>query len=144
MVNLSSGHPYLGRIRSVPTGYHPPLEEYLETIHDLAEAGTPVIQARIAERLGRAAPSVSEMLDRLQADGSPSPDLLGAIARVPGLGDPERGDDDDSDDPETEAQRHPPRAPVRPAAHPPRRQPPPPARPSPPPILGAPIVRITL
>ena len=50
-------------------GYHPPLEEYLETIHDLAEAGTPVIQARIAERLGRAAPSVSEMLDRLQADG---------------------------------------------------------------------------
>ena len=69
MVNLSSGHPYVGRIRSVPTGYHPPLEEYLETIHDLAEAGTPVIQARIAERLGRAAPSVSEMLDRLQADG---------------------------------------------------------------------------
>ena len=53
----------------MPTGYHPPLEEYLETIHDLAEAGTPVIQARIAERLGRAAPSVSEMLDRLQADG---------------------------------------------------------------------------
>jgi DtxR family Mn-dependent transcriptional regulator len=53
----------------VPIGYHPPLEEYLETIHDLAEAGTPVIQARIAERLGKAAPSVSEMLDRLQADG---------------------------------------------------------------------------
>src|SRR5580658_10213182 len=51
------------------SGYHPPLEEYLETIHDLAEAGTPVIQARIAERLGRTAPSVSEMLDRLQADG---------------------------------------------------------------------------
>jgi DtxR family Mn-dependent transcriptional regulator len=53
----------------MPAGYHPPLEEYLETIHDLAEAGTPVIQARIAERLGRTAPSVSEMLDRLQADG---------------------------------------------------------------------------
>lgn len=53
----------------MPEGYHPPLEEYLETIHDLAEAGTPVIQARIAERLGRTAPSVSEMLDRLQADG---------------------------------------------------------------------------
>ena len=50
-------------------GFHPPVEEYLETIHDLAEAGTPVIQARIAERLGKAAPSVSEMLDRLQADG---------------------------------------------------------------------------
>jgi DtxR family Mn-dependent transcriptional regulator len=69
MVNLGSRRAGLGRIRSVPTGYHPPLEEYLETIHDLAEAGTPVIQARIAERLGRAAPSVSEMLDRLQADG---------------------------------------------------------------------------
>src|SRR3984885_8847208 len=51
------------------SGYHPPLEEYLEPIHALAETGTPVIQARIAERLGRAAPSVSEMLDRLQADG---------------------------------------------------------------------------
>jgi DtxR family transcriptional regulator, Mn-dependent transcriptional regulator len=61
--------PGVGRIRKVPDGYHPPLEEYLETIHDLAEAGTPVIQARIAERLGRTAPSVSEMLDRLQADG---------------------------------------------------------------------------
>src|ERR1700683_3726216 len=69
MVNLSSERPHLSRIRHVPTGYHPPLEEYLETIHDLAEAGTPVIQERIAERLGRAAPSVSEMLDRLQADG---------------------------------------------------------------------------
>ena len=29
----------------------------------------PVIQARIAERLDKAAPSVSEMLDRLEADG---------------------------------------------------------------------------
>ena len=50
-------------------GYHPPVEEYLETIQSLAEEGTPVIQARIAERLGRSAPSVSEMLDRLAADG---------------------------------------------------------------------------
>ncbi|HMD46565.1 MAG TPA: metal-dependent transcriptional regulator [Acidimicrobiales bacterium] len=50
-------------------GYHPPLEEYLETIHGLTEEGTPVIQARIAERLGRSAPSVSEMLDRLEDDG---------------------------------------------------------------------------
>jgi DtxR family transcriptional regulator, Mn-dependent transcriptional regulator len=49
--------------------YHPPLEEYLETIHALQEAGTPVIQARIAERLGRSAPSVSEMLDRLSDEG---------------------------------------------------------------------------
>lgn len=50
-------------------GFHPPVEEYLETISSLAEEGTPVIQARIAERMGRSAPSVSEMLDRLAADG---------------------------------------------------------------------------
>ena len=50
-------------------GFHPPVEEYLETIQSLTEEGTTVIQARIAERLGRSAPSVSEMLDRLSADG---------------------------------------------------------------------------
>jgi DtxR family Mn-dependent transcriptional regulator len=53
----------------VSDGFHPPVEEYLETISSLAEEGTPVIQARIAERMGRSAPSVSEMLDRLAADG---------------------------------------------------------------------------
>jgi DtxR family Mn-dependent transcriptional regulator len=53
----------------VETGYHPPVEEYLETIHALEEEGTPVIGARIAERLGRSAPSVSEMLDRLAEEG---------------------------------------------------------------------------
>jgi DtxR family Mn-dependent transcriptional regulator len=50
-------------------GYHPPVEEYLETVLSLKEEGTPAIQARIAERLGRSAPSVSEMLDRLVDDG---------------------------------------------------------------------------
>ncbi len=50
-------------------GFHPPVEEYLETIQALTEEGVPVIQARIAERLGRSAPSVSEMLDRLTIDG---------------------------------------------------------------------------
>ncbi len=50
-------------------GYHPPVEEYLQTVHSLKEEGTPPIQARIAERLGRSAPSVSEMLDRLAEDG---------------------------------------------------------------------------
>jgi DtxR family Mn-dependent transcriptional regulator len=54
---------------AVEERYHPPLEEYLETIHSLQEEGTPVIQARIAERLGRSAPSVSEMLDRLSDEG---------------------------------------------------------------------------
>jgi DtxR family transcriptional regulator, Mn-dependent transcriptional regulator len=52
-----------------PQEYHPPVEEYLETMLSLAEEGVPVIQARIAERLGRSAPSVSEMLDRLSEDG---------------------------------------------------------------------------
>ena len=50
-------------------GFHPPVEEYLETVLSLKEEGTPAIQARIAERLGRSAPSVSEMLDRLVDDG---------------------------------------------------------------------------
>jgi len=58
-----------GRAAHLPQEYHPPVEEYLETMHDLAEEGVPVIQARIAERLGRSAPSVSEMLDRLTEDG---------------------------------------------------------------------------
>jgi DtxR family Mn-dependent transcriptional regulator len=52
-----------------PQEFHPPVEEYLETMLGLAEEGVPVIQARIAERLGRSAPSVSEMLDRLTEDG---------------------------------------------------------------------------
>lgn len=49
--------------------FHPPLEEYLQTIESLNEEGGPVIQARIAERLGKSAASVSEMLDRLTGEG---------------------------------------------------------------------------
>ncbi len=49
--------------------FHPPVEEYLEAIYGLEEEGIPVIQARLAERLDKAPPSVSEMLDRLEADG---------------------------------------------------------------------------
>ena len=49
-------------------GFHPPLEEYLEAVYELQEEGTPVIQARLAERLGHAPPSVSEMIGRLRAD----------------------------------------------------------------------------
>jgi len=59
----------VGRIVAVSDGFHPPVEEYLEAVFSLAEEGTPVIQARLAERLQRSAPSVSEMLDRLEADG---------------------------------------------------------------------------
>jgi DtxR family Mn-dependent transcriptional regulator len=50
-------------------GFHPPLEEYLEAIHELEEEGTEVIQARLAERLGHSAPSVSEMIRRLRTGG---------------------------------------------------------------------------
>jgi DtxR family Mn-dependent transcriptional regulator len=50
-------------------GFHPPLEEYLEAVHELEEEGVPVIQARLAERLGHSAPSVSEMIRRLKTDG---------------------------------------------------------------------------
>ena len=50
-------------------GFHPPVEEYLEAIHELAEEGTTVIQARLAERVGHSAPTVSEMVRRLKADG---------------------------------------------------------------------------
>jgi DtxR family Mn-dependent transcriptional regulator len=50
-------------------GYHTPVEEYLQAVHYLKEEGTLPIQARIAERLNRSAPSVSEMLERLADDG---------------------------------------------------------------------------
>jgi len=50
-------------------GYHTPVEEYAEAIFTLGEEGTSVIAARLAERLERSAPSVSEMLDRMEVDG---------------------------------------------------------------------------
>jgi DtxR family Mn-dependent transcriptional regulator len=53
----------------VSDGFHPPLEEYLEAVHELEEEGTTVIQARLAERLGHSAPAVSEMVRRLRTDG---------------------------------------------------------------------------
>jgi DtxR family Mn-dependent transcriptional regulator len=53
----------------MPEGFHPPLEEYLEAIHELGEEGIVVIQARLAERLGHSAPAVSEMIRRLREEG---------------------------------------------------------------------------
>jgi len=50
-------------------GYHPPVEEYLEAIHELVEEGAVVIQARLAERVGHSAPAVSEMVRRLRGEG---------------------------------------------------------------------------
>jgi DtxR family transcriptional regulator, Mn-dependent transcriptional regulator len=49
--------------------FHPAFEEYCETIYALAEEDEKVIQARIAERLEVAAPSVSEMVKRLHKEG---------------------------------------------------------------------------
>jgi DtxR family transcriptional regulator, Mn-dependent transcriptional regulator len=54
---------------AAPDGFHPPLEEYLEAIHELEEEGTQVIQARLADRLGHSAPAVSEMIRRLRDEG---------------------------------------------------------------------------
>jgi DtxR family transcriptional regulator, Mn-dependent transcriptional regulator len=51
-------------------GFHPPLEEYLEAVLELEEeSDAPVIQARLAERLGYSAPTVSETVRRLKAEG---------------------------------------------------------------------------
>jgi DtxR family Mn-dependent transcriptional regulator len=61
-------------------GYHTPVEEYAEAIFTLSEEGTPVIAARVAERLDRSAPAVSEMLDRMEVDG-----LLSRTGRSIGL-----------------------------------------------------------
>ena len=53
-----------------PDGFHPPLEEYLEAVLELEEeSDAPVIQARLAERLGYSAPTVSETVRRLKAEG---------------------------------------------------------------------------
>jgi DtxR family transcriptional regulator, Mn-dependent transcriptional regulator len=53
----------------VPNEFHPPVEEYLHTIASLADEGRPVIQARVAEWLGKTPASVGEMLERLISDG---------------------------------------------------------------------------
>lgn len=50
-------------------GFHPPVEEYLEAIYGLSEEGVEVIQARLVERLGFSPQAVSEMVQRLIADG---------------------------------------------------------------------------
>ncbi len=50
-------------------GFHPPLEEYLETVLALEEEDVPVIQARLVERLGHTPQAVSEMIRRLSDEG---------------------------------------------------------------------------
>jgi DtxR family transcriptional regulator, iron-dependent repressor len=58
-----------GTTESSGAGYHPAVEEYLETILELEEAGTPLLRARLVERLGVSAPSVSETVRRLEREG---------------------------------------------------------------------------
>jgi DtxR family Mn-dependent transcriptional regulator len=57
------------KVLYVGGGYHPPVEEYLETILGLEEAGITPMRARIVERLGVSAPAVSETVRRLERDG---------------------------------------------------------------------------
>ena len=49
--------------------HHPPAEEYLGALFELQEEDIPLIQARLAERLGHTAPTVSETVGRLRTDG---------------------------------------------------------------------------
>jgi DtxR family Mn-dependent transcriptional regulator len=50
-------------------GVHPPTEQYLEAIFTLEEEGGQVIQARLAERVGHSAPTVSEVVRHLREEG---------------------------------------------------------------------------
>jgi len=53
----------------VRDAFHPPLEHYLKTAYELEEEGTPVIRARLAERLGHSGPTVTMTVRRLAAEG---------------------------------------------------------------------------
>src|SRR4051812_19975974 len=58
------------RIHSVVAGQNSPaVEDYLETIYELEESGVPVMRARLVERLGISAPTVSETVARLEREG---------------------------------------------------------------------------
>ena len=50
-------------------GHHPAVEQYLETILELEESGISPMRARLVERLGVSAPSVSETVKRLEREG---------------------------------------------------------------------------
>jgi DtxR family Mn-dependent transcriptional regulator len=47
----------------------PAAEDYLETIYELEESGVPPMRARLVERLGVSAPTVSETVARLEREG---------------------------------------------------------------------------
>jgi DtxR family Mn-dependent transcriptional regulator len=49
--------------------HSPAVEDYLETIYELEESGIPPLRARLVERLGVSAPTVSETVARLVREG---------------------------------------------------------------------------
>jgi DtxR family Mn-dependent transcriptional regulator len=49
--------------------HSPAVEDYLETIYELEESGIPAMRARLVERLGVSAPTVSETVARLEREG---------------------------------------------------------------------------
>jgi len=51
------------------TRHSPAVEDYLETIYELEESGVPPMRARLVERLGVSAPTVSETVARLEREG---------------------------------------------------------------------------
>jgi DtxR family Mn-dependent transcriptional regulator len=53
----------------VAAQHSPAVEDYLETIYELEESGVPVMRARLVERLGISAPTVSETVARLEREG---------------------------------------------------------------------------
>jgi len=53
----------------VSDGFHPPVEQYLEMMWELEEEDIPIIRARLAERLGHTAPTVTEMVRKLDELG---------------------------------------------------------------------------
>jgi DtxR family Mn-dependent transcriptional regulator len=67
-------------VRSDANEYHPAFEEYSETIFELTEDGTEVIQARIAERLQVSRPAVSEMVQRMEREDLVAIDDRGHIS----------------------------------------------------------------
>lgn len=66
---MATSHPRALHVPMDRPGTHPPNEQYLEAIFALEEEGSQVIQARLAERVGHSAPTVSEMVHRLREEG---------------------------------------------------------------------------
>jgi DtxR family Mn-dependent transcriptional regulator len=62
----------------------PTVEQYLETIYELEESAIPPMRARLVERLGVSAPSVSETVARLEREGHVTLDGNRVIRLTPG------------------------------------------------------------